>query len=528
MADPSSLREVAKFSQLRDSAPMRVEVGDKPVLLLRSSDAVHAYQADCPHAGAPLEKGAVCGGRLTCPWHKAMFDVNTGALLEPPALHGLERYRVERRGDAVLVSTEASTPAPASEEASKAPHDDNRLFAVVGAGAAGAAACAALREFGFRGRIVLIDQETTTPYDRTVLSKFVPSGELAPRDVYPLFDDAFLADQHIDCRLAHVVALDANQREIRFERGEPLRYDAALIATGSAPKRPPVRGIDEDAIRERVVLLRHLDDAARLDRLAAAGGHALVIGGSFIGLEVASSLRKRGVEVTVVSPEPVPFAKQFGREAGDLFLQLHRQNGTVFVMETEVDAIESGQPLIARTKNGKRIACDFVVIGTGVAPVTAFVEGVGRNDDGGLNVDASMQVCDGLFAAGDIACFDAPGGQRLRIEHWRVAQQQARAAARGMLGMPARRLAAPFFWTYHYGKRFDYVGHAHEGDWDTRITLGSPEQYAFVTLYCRNGILVAALGCSREAPMARLAQALSDPLSADAARKLVEQRDDAT
>lgn len=526
MADRSPLHAIAKRAQLCDDEPLRVDAGDTPVLLLRRGEAVHAYQATCPHAGAPLEHGAVCGGRLVCPWHKATFDADSGALLEPPALHGLARYRVELRGDDVLVATDAPTPAPAAERVAEPAADtgDTRLFAIVGAGAAGAAACAALRELGFRGRLVLIDRETTKPYDRTVLSKFVPSGELAARDVYPLFDDDWFANAGVDCHRANVAALDAGAREIRFDSGAPLRYDAALIATGSVPKTPPVRGIDDAAVRARVVLLRNLADAARLERLAAAHGRAIVIGGSFIGLEVASALRKRGVEVAVVSPEPVPFARQFGHETGELFLQLHRQNGTAFELDTQVDAIERGDELTVRTRDGKRLACDFVVAGTGVAPVTAFVGGVARNDDGGLNVDASMGVCDGLFAAGDVACVEAPGGARTRIEHWRVAQQQARAAARGMLGMPARQPSVPFFWTYHYGKRFDYLGHAHAGDWDTRITLGSPAQYAFVTLYCRNGRLAAALGCGRETAIARLAEAMREPLSADDARKLVGQR----
>jgi NADPH-dependent 2,4-dienoyl-CoA reductase/sulfur reductase-like enzyme/nitrite reductase/ring-hydroxylating ferredoxin subunit len=524
MADPSHLHEVAKHSQLREGVPQRADAGGTPVLLVRRGDAVHAYQADCPHAGAPLEHGAVCGNRLICPWHKATFEIDSGALLEPPALAGLKRYRVELRDDAVLVSTDAPTPAPALERT--AASGEGRRFAIIGAGAAGAAACAALRELGFRGRIVLIDRETTTPYDRTVLSKFVPSGELAASDVYPLLDDDFFEQQQIECRKANVAALDAAAREIRFEDGDtkPLHYDAALIATGSVPKTPPISGIDDPTIRERVVLLRNRDDAARLQRLAAQHGRAVVVGSSFIGLEVASSLRKGGVEVTVVSPETVPFAKQFGRETGELFLQLHRENGTAFELETEVAAIEPGDTLTVCTKNGKRFACDFVVVGTGVAPATGFVQGVARNDDGGLNVDASMRVCEGLFAAGDVACFATADSTRMRIEHWRVAQQQARAAARGMLGLAAQQPSVPFFWTYHYGKRFDYLGHAHAGDWDTRITLGSPAQYAFVMLYCREGRLAAALGCGRETPIARLAEAMRKPLSADDARKVVEQR----
>ena len=143
MSDSSSLHQVAKRSQLRDHVPLRVEAGDTPVLLIRDGETVHAYRADCPHAGAPLEHGAICHGRLVCPWHKATFDVSTGALLEPPALQGLSRYRVELRGDDVLVSTDAPTPAPAEEQTPDS--GEAKRFAIVGAGAAGAAAGAPLR-----------------------------------------------------------------------------------------------------------------------------------------------------------------------------------------------------------------------------------------------------------------------------------------------------------------------------------------------------------------------------------------------
>jgi NADPH-dependent 2,4-dienoyl-CoA reductase/sulfur reductase-like enzyme/nitrite reductase/ring-hydroxylating ferredoxin subunit len=538
MSDPTSMQKVAVLAELRAGTPKRVTAGDTPILLIRDEAGVHAFSADCPHAGAPLEKGAICNGRLVCPWHKATFDVRSGALLEPPALQGLSRYPVKVDGDDVLVSCEADDPLPAASVDAEQSRADQTI-AIVGGGAAGAAACASLREFGFAGQLVLIDAETDEPYDRTALSKFVPAGELKPDDVYPLLPDGFFAQHRIERIRGRVTKLDANLREITVDHAlnratdsatnhaldgtRTLRYDTALIAPGSVPKTPDLRGLDDAAVRERVVTLRNLDDARRLDRLAAAGHHAVVIGSSFIGLEVASALRKRKLQVTVVAPGNAPFESQFGAEIGAHFQRLHERNGTAFRMRTQAEAIELGESLHVRLADGTTLTCDFVVAGTGVQPTTDWLQGVARNEDGGVDVDQSMRVAPALYAAGDIAAFvPAPGSPRLRIEHWRVAQQQARLAARAMLGLELAHAWVPFFWTYHYGQRFDYLGHVRAGDWDQQVTMGSLDDDKFVTLFARNGTVLAALACNREHAVALLAEALREPLEVDAARQLID------
>ncbi|MGQ7933621.1 FAD-dependent oxidoreductase [Paraburkholderia sp. D1E] len=527
MSDSSSAHRVAKTNELRDGVPKRVKAGDTPILLIRKGEEIRAFQADCPHAGAPLDEGAVCRGRLVCPWHKGTFDTDSGALLEPPALHGLMRYAVTLDGDDVLVCGEAGEPQPAAQvrEGKRRKAD---TFAIVGGGAAGAAACASLREFGFAGRLVLIDAETSEPYDRTALSKFVPSGELNPSEVYPLLPPDFFHQHHVERTRGRVTRLNASTREIAIDGSLTLNYDAALFAPGSVPKAPRIRGLDNPAVRKRVVLLSGLDDALKLDRLAAAGGHAAVIGSSFIGLEVASALRKRKLRVTVVSPAKTPFATQFGDEIGAHFRTLHEQNGTAFRMDAHVAAIQPDHPLRLEFDDGTGLDCDFVIVGTGAQPATACLEGVARNDDGGVDVDESMRVAEALYAAGDIAAFlPAPGSRCIRIEHWRVAQQQARAAARAMLGLDAAPPLVPFFWTYHYGKRFDYLGHVRAGDWDKLVTIGSLERDDFVTLFARDNTVLAVLACNREHVSACLAEMLRDPLTVDAARRLIgsAQRD---
>lgn len=530
MTASTPMQKVASLAGLRSGVPTRVQAGETAILLIRDDDGVRAFGADCPHAGAPLDEGAICHGRLVCPWHKATFDIRNGALLEPPALQGLPRYSVEVEGDDVLVSATADDPLPAAQVDGENSRK-NQTFAIVGGGAAGAAACASLREFGFAGRLVLIDAETDVPYDRTALSKFVPAGELKPDDVYPLLPDDFFGTHHVECLRGQVMKLDAHAREITIDGAQTLRYDAALVAPGSVPKAPNIRGLDDPAVRERTVMLRNLDDARRLDGLADKGGHAVVIGSSFIGLEVASALRKRKLQVTVVAPESTPFAAQFGDAIGAHFQRLHEQNGTTFRLDTQVEAIDAaGAQLSVHLQGRETLKCDFVVIGTGVQPTTEFLKGVDRNDDGGVDVDESMRVADALYAAGDIAAARfGPGAQRIRIEHWRVAQQQARAAARAMLGLKAAQAAVPFFWTYHYDKQFDYVGHVRAGEWDQQLTVGSLDNDDFVTLFARNGQVLAVLACNRERAVAVLAEAMRETLSVDAAKNLIDdaQRDDA-
>ncbi|MEX3931657.1 FAD-dependent oxidoreductase [Paraburkholderia phymatum] len=522
MTHTSDMQKVARLSDLA-SGMKRVDADGTPILLIRSGKAVHALSAECPHAGAPLEEGALCNGRLVCPWHKATFDIASGAIIEPPALLPLMRYPVHLADDDVLVS---NTPEPQPDARSASASSDKRTFAIVGAGAAGAAACAALREFGFAGRIVLIDREPRTPYDRTVLSKFVPSGEMPPDDIPPLLPDDFFATHAIDAIQADVTALDASARRIDIGSAPSIRYDAALVATGGVPKRPLLQGIDDDGVAERIRLLRNRDDARRLVETAAQCEHAVVLGASFIGLEVASALRERKLRVTIVSPGNVPFERQFGPDLGRLFMRLHDAHGVRFRMGRRAQAVERSEAddgaLRVTLDNRDTLSCDFIIVGMGVTPATGFIEGVTRNDDGSLNADASMRVTDDLYAAGDVARFElqALGGERVRIEHWRVAQQHARLAARAMLGLPPGEPLVPFFWTYHFGKNFNYVGHARH--WDETIFAGTPDTFEFIALLAEKGRLVAAVGCNRDAQIGALGEAMRKPLDIADAIRLAE------
>ncbi|MFM0212465.1 FAD-dependent oxidoreductase [Paraburkholderia sediminicola] len=501
---PTPARRVAQLSQLRADRAERVVVDGENILLVRDRDTVRAYAADCPHAGGPLEKGALCNGRIICPWHKATFDVTTGSVLEPPALLGLDRYPVELSGDDVMVTSEKQ-PRSVCNASSKKPH-----FVVIGAGAAGAAACAALRECGFAGLITLVGEEPHAPYDRTALSKFVPSGEMSPGDVPPLLAPDWLERHYVERVVAKVARLDVPRRTIHFETGGELVYDTALLATGSVPKIPSIPGCDLAGVH----VLRTLDDAAELVDAIGKETQVAILGSSFIGLETASALRKRGTRVTVISPEKVPFAKQFGEHAGTMFRELHERNGVVFRLDTKVASLEGeeGNVHAVMLEGGDHVCADLVLLGTGVAPATGFVEGLPLQTDGGVIVNAGMQAAPGLYAAGDIAVFPLHEDQEpLRVEHWRVAQQHARIAAENMCGARHRYAGVPYFWTYHFGKRFECLGHA--SDWDDVVVDGELDRQQFVALYVKDDKVVAVLACEREAQTARLLEAMGRGLS---------------
>ncbi|WP_196801273.1 FAD-dependent oxidoreductase [Bordetella sp. FB-8] len=515
---PTSSHNVARFSQLRDGHPIRVVVEKENVLLIRDGDAVHAYAADCPHAGAPLEEGAVCHGHIVCPWHKGIFALATGDVLEPPPLVALDRYPVTVEGDNVMVVPEKLSSPAASASART---DDPRVFAIIGAGAAGGAACAGLRRRGFSGRIVLIGKEPQAPYDRTSLSKFVLSGEMKPQDVPALLPAGFIANERIERIVSTVSRLDAGIRHIHFEDGRELAYDAALLAPGSTPVVPDMPGCDLG----NVYRLRSLADACDIVDAVHDRCRVVILGSSFIGLESACALRKRNIDITVVSTDKIPFSVQFGDRIGSMFRYLHEDNGVVFRLDTKVAAL-AGESAVREVvlASGERLAADVVLLGTGVKPATGFVDGVALQKDGGITVDAGMWATPGLYVAGDIAVFPLDEGRpSVRIEHWRVAQQHGLIAARNMCGANERYDSVPFFWTHHYGKTFEYLGHASE--WDEIVTDGDLDLHEFLALFVKDGKVVAALACGREQQTSRLIGFLRSGLSVDQALRIANGHD---
>lgn len=497
------MQQVAMLHALVDGEPKTVEIGETKILLLRQGDTVRGFSATCPHAGAPLDQGAVCDGRLICPWHKAMFDITDGALLEPPALEPLRRYPVRVEGDIVLAAPEPIEPPV------HAAVPDDRVMVVVGAGAAGMAGAAFLREFGFTGRLVLVGDEPGEPFDRTALSKFVLEGDMQPDEVPPLRPETFCPTHRIERLHDRVTAIDASARTLTLANGAPLSFDAVLLAPGGVPRPLDVPGAD----RPGVHVLRNRADAASLVEQLQDRPRVVIVGGGFIGLEAASALRKQQIPVQVILSSEIPFEPILGTEIGTMLRRLHEANGVVFHTGTRVIAIEgegeTGPVRAVQLETGERIEAGLVLAGIGVRPATAFAASLGLAEDGGLDTDRALRVQDRIFAAGDVARvpFGSDDGDRIRVEHWRVAQQHARIAARNMLGGNARFEQPPFFWTYHYGKRIEV--HGHPAGFDRVEIEGDLQAPEFVARQFRDGVLVGLVGCERDTELAALALQLA-------------------
>ncbi|PWK29772.1 FAD-dependent oxidoreductase [Pseudomonas sp. B21-040] len=504
-----ALHRVARFADVSENRGLEVQIEDTKIVLLRVGDQLRAYQGECPHAGAPLAEGALCHGRLICPWHKAAYRIEDGALCEPPALDSLKRYPLEIRDGDIWVDdqpfADAHTP----------PADDERTFVIIGAGAAGTACAAALREKGFGGQVLLIDREADAGYDRTVLSKFVIAGQMPLEEVPPLRDDAFYREQRIERMTGEVASLDSSNKTVRLTNGRSLNYDAALLATGGKPNQLTLPGAD----LPQVFVLRSKDQASQILQVAKPGQRVVIIGDSFIALESASALRELGLDVTILARHAIPFAAQLGEAVGNAIRALHESNGVVFHTDGEAFYIEGTDHVEAVClDNGQRLPADLVLAGIGVSPATEPFTDLPKEKDRSLKVDGGMRVTDGLWAVGDIATFPL-NGQPQRIEHWRLAQQQARIAAANMLGADEHYLDVPYFWTWHFGKNYDYLGHAEA--WDEVEFKGDPNHPPFIGLFGKNGVVAAAVACDEERAMALLAERMKQPLSVDEAWQLI-------
>jgi len=428
----------------------------KPLVVIRRGDSVRAIGARCTHYGGPLAEGLLVDDTVRCPWHHACFSLRTGEAMRAPALDPVSTWAVERRDGRVFVTKElepadGATPLPDRPPLTTPPAS----VVIVGGGAAGNAAAEMLRREGYAGPITMITADESPPCDRPNLSKDYLAGN-APADWIPLRSAEFYQRHRIDVRLgARVTALDAVAKRVTLEDGRRLEFDRLLLATGADPVRLEMPGGE----LPHVHYLRTLGDANRIIDAAKGARSVVVMGASFIGLEVAASLRTRGLVVHVVAPEAQPLERIMGPELGAFVRSLHERKGVVFHLGQSASSVEASSVTL---KSGEKIAADLVVIGVGVRPALALAEAAGLAMDRGISVDEFLESsAPGIFAAGDVARWPDPHtGSAIRVEHWVVAERQGQTAARNMLGRRQRFDAVPFFWSAHYDTSILYVGHA--------------------------------------------------------------------
>jgi len=473
---------------LADGAMLSGHVGDDAVLLARTGDEFFAVGAACTHYHGPLAEGLLVGDTVRCPWHHACFSLRTGEALRAPALTPVACWTTLRRDGKVFVGKKVDvSPTPRADTSTGAV----ARVVVVGGGAAGFAAAEMLRRKGYRGDITMLSHDDDAPVDRPNLSKDYLAGT-APEEWVPLRGDDFYSDHGIDLRRKTSVAgLDASKRQLVLADGAQLGYDRLLLATGAEPVRLPLPGMD----LPHVHTLRTLADCRAIIARAASAKRVVVMGASFIGLEVAASLRARNIEVHVVAPEKRPMERVLGPELGDFIRGLHEDHGVVFHLE------ESASEILAHTvtlKSGRTIDADLVIVGVGVRPRLALAEKAGLAIDRGVVVNEYLKTsAPGVFAAGDIARWPDPhSGEPIRVEHWVVAQRQGQTAALNMLGDKVRFDAVPFFWSQHYDVPINYVGHAES--WDEIAIDGDIAGRDCAVRYKRGGRTLAVASIYRD------------------------------
>jgi len=454
-AAKADLTQGVALDGIADGGMLAGLVDGEDVILARRGDDLFAVSASCTHYHGPLAEGLMDGDTVRCPWHHACFSLRTGEALRAPALDPLACWRVEKVGNTAFVREKVTAPAIEKMRARSAPES----VVIVGGGAAGLAAADMLRREGFAGAITLISADAAPPCDRPNLSKDYLAGT-AQEEWIPLRPPEYYAQQRIDLVLdARVALLDVEQKLVQLDSGKAYRFGALLLATGADPVRIPLPGAEDSQVH----YLRTFADSRAIVARAASAKRVVVVGASFIGLEVAASLRARGLEVHVVAPDKTPLERVMGPEVGGFIRKLHEEHGVVFHLGQTVSRVEGSR---ATLSDGSKIDADFIVLGVGVRPSIALAEQAGLTIDRGIAVDEYLQTSGpGIFAAGDVARWPDPhSGSKIRVEHWVVAQRQGQVAAKNILGQRVKFDAVPFFWSQHYDLAINYVGHAEKWD----------------------------------------------------------------
>jgi 3-phenylpropionate/trans-cinnamate dioxygenase ferredoxin reductase component len=368
-----------------------------------------------------------------------------------------------------------------------------RTFVIVGASLAGAKAAEALRHEGFDGRVVLIGEEPHRPYQRPPLSKDYLRGEAGPEKVY-VHGENFYADQQVELRTSErVVGIEPTAGHVVLNGGERLDYDRLLLATGAVPRRLSIPGSELAGVH----YLRTMEDSETLREAITPERRVVVVGAGWIGSEVAASARQRGADVVLIERAGVPLERVLGTEIGAVYRDLHVDHGVELLSHTGIEAFAgTGSVEEVRTSDGRRIACDLVVVGVGVEPRVELARAASLRLENGIAVSDRLETsAPGVFAAGDVAAAWHPFYQtRIRVEHWANALNQGPAAARNMLGLDAAYERLPYFFSDQYDLGMEYTGYAVR--WDEVVVRGNPDKREFMAFWLERGRVVAGMNAN--------------------------------
>ncbi|KAI6025583.1 hypothetical protein F5J12DRAFT_808951 [Pisolithus orientalis] len=508
---------VCNFSDLKDGQMKEVSFENEgKVVVYRLGDAVHATSAFCTHYGAPLVKGVLAAdGRVVCPWHGACFNICTGDIEDAPAPSALYSFKTHIADGKVLVTADVTRTLKAN--ASRPPKllsagavPACKGVVIIGGGAGAFHAIESLREHGYSGSITVLSKEMYAPIDRTKLSKALITN---PAKIEWRSASDLKIRYGTTLRLGvTVTSVDTSTKQVIFEGGkESVPYDKLILATGGTPRRLLIEG----GGLENVYTFRGIEDAKKVDADAQEGKRMVVIGSSFISMELVVAVAKRKLaSIDVIGMEEFPFESVLGKEVGNGLKKYHESQGVKFHMRTKVDKIVASENNPSQASgvvvNGQIIPADFVVMGVGVAPATEFLKqsGFALEKDGGIKVDEYLRVLGhtDVYAIGDIAWYPQVGtGESRRIEHWNVASNQGRAVGMTISGKPQPFVKIPIFWSAQ-GQQLRYCGTG--AGYEDVIIKGDPGEMKFIAYYVKGNRVVAVASMQNDPVVSKASELL--------------------
>jgi apoptosis-inducing factor 3 len=479
------LKSGIDLESLVENSPLLGHVDGEPVILVRQGESIFAIGATCTHYRGPLAEGLVVGETIRCPWHHARFSLRTGEAEGAPALNPVACFGVQREGGKIRVDRKRDVNFEIA-----CPQKPDSVV-IIGAGASGAACVDMLRQKGYRKPITLVGNEEPGPVDRPNLSKDYLAGK-APEEWIALRTRDYYESIHVELVTTDpAVHVDPVGHKATLRSGRVLPYGTLLLATGAEAQSIPIEGAELPHVHR----LRTLADSRAIIADAQRAKRCVVIGSSFIGLEVAASLRERGLEVAVVGKDAVPLEKVLGPEFGKFIKELHEQHGVRFCLGLTPQAIREDR---VELSNGKTIEAEMVVLGVGVVPRTALAKDAGIRVDNGIVVNDTLRTsAPDIYASGDVARYPDPiSGEKVRIEHWVLAERQGQAVARTMLGIGNPFRDVPFFWSQHYDVQISYVGHA--SSWNGLEMRGDLASGNACAVYLQNNRMMAVATIGRD------------------------------
>lgn len=468
--------------------------------------------------GAPLVKGVLTTeGRLTCPWHGACFNAKTGDVEDSPALDSLPTFKVAERDGAVYLTGEEATIKAGRRKpklCASVKQDVDRVL-VVGGGSGAVGLVEELREQGYQGQVTVVSKEGYLPIDRPKLSKALLTdlSKLQLRDLewYRSGNVEFVEDE--------VTGVNFSSKTVSTKNGQTLPYGKLVLAPGGTPRTLPLPGFK---VLGNIFVLRSVHDTRKIvDAIGSKGKKIVIVGSSFIGMEVANATAKEN-SVTVVGMEKVPLERVLGEKVGAAAQKGLEKNGVKFYMSAGVEKAEpsASDPALVGSvllKDGTSLPADLVILGVGVAPATEFLKGnagVQLLQDGSLEVDELFAVkgTKDVYALGDIATYPyhgpGGGGKGVRIEHWNVAQKSGRTAARHIVNPSLKaEFFTPIFWSA-LAAQLRYCGNTMASGWDDLVIQGSLDEGKWSAFYAKGEDIVAVATMGTDPVMAQSSELL--------------------